>query len=223
VKEPGLERFLRYDRWSRHAFRVMIFDPSRTHADYEALELREDAGFAGGAFTVKSSAPHDAEIFRADALLQHGKTEASAPKVLLIKQYSFGPAPHGCEVACEISLKLKEPLEKPVAIGIESVINLLARQSLTAFSRRHRQGKSSLQRLTARPILRMETAGSVSASPCTHRQPMNSGLRRSKRFRNPREVSSASTRARKFLPSGAPASPPRSPGPPASSGGIESF
>jgi alpha-amylase len=126
VKEPGLERYLRYDRWSRHAFRVMIFDPSRTHADYEALELREDAGFAGGAFTVKSSAPHDAELFRADSLLLHGKTEASAPKVLLIKQYSFGPAPHGCEVACEIGLKLKEPLEKPVAVGIESVVNLLA-------------------------------------------------------------------------------------------------
>jgi hypothetical protein len=126
VKEPGLERFLRYDRWPRHAFRVMIFDPSRTHADYEALELREDAGFAGGAFTVKSSAPHDAELFRADSLLLHGKTEASAPKVLLTKQYSFGPAPRGCEVACEISLKLKEPFEKPVAIGIESVVNFLA-------------------------------------------------------------------------------------------------
>jgi 4-alpha-glucanotransferase len=126
VKEPGLERFLRYDRWPRHAFRVMIFDPARTHADYEALELREDAGFAGGAFTVKSSAPHEAELFRADPLLLHGKTETSAPKMLLTKQYSFGPAPHGCEVACEIGLKLKVPLEKPVAIGIESVVNLLA-------------------------------------------------------------------------------------------------
>ncbi len=126
AKEPGLERFLRYDRWPRHAFRVMIFDPARTHADYEALELREDAGFAGGAFTVKSSAPHDAELFRADSLLLHGKTETSAPKMLLTKQYSFGPAPHGCEVACEIGLKLKVPLEKPVAIGLESVVNLLA-------------------------------------------------------------------------------------------------
>src|SRR5271168_3200271 len=28
VKEPGLERFLHYDRWPRHAFRVLIFDPS---------------------------------------------------------------------------------------------------------------------------------------------------------------------------------------------------
>ena len=126
VKEPGLERFLRYDRWPRHAFRVMIFDPSRTHADYEALELHEDAGFAGGAFTIKNSDPHDVELFRADSLASHGKSEASAPKLLLIKEYSFGPAPNGCEVACEVVLKLKEPLDQPVAVGIESVINLLA-------------------------------------------------------------------------------------------------
>src|SRR6202011_5465559 len=42
VKEPGLERFLRYDRWPRHTFRLLLFDPSRTHADYENLELQED-------------------------------------------------------------------------------------------------------------------------------------------------------------------------------------
>jgi hypothetical protein len=126
VKEPGLERFLRYDRWPRHAFRILFFDPSRTHADYENLELREHAGFAGGAFTVKSSTPNDAELFRADSLLVHGKSETSAPKLLLLKQFTFGPAPRGCEVACEVSLKLKEPLDKPVSIGIESIVNLLA-------------------------------------------------------------------------------------------------
>src|SRR6266581_2282508 len=126
VKEPGLERFLRYDRWPRHAFRVMIFDPSRTHADYEALELHEDAGFAGGVFTIKNSDPHDVELFRADSLALQGKSEAAAPKLLLIKEYSFGPAPNGCEVACEVILKLKEPLDQSVAVGIESVINLLA-------------------------------------------------------------------------------------------------
>ncbi len=126
VKEPGLERFLRYDRWPRHAFRVLLFNPSRTHTDYEALELQEDSGFAGGPFAVKNSDPHNAELFRSDSMTLHGKAEASAPKLLLIKQYSFGPAPNGCEVACEINVKLKELLKKPVAIGIESIINLLA-------------------------------------------------------------------------------------------------
>jgi len=50
VKEAGLERFLRYDRWPRHAFRLFLFDPQRTHADYEALELHEGKEFCGGAY-----------------------------------------------------------------------------------------------------------------------------------------------------------------------------
>jgi hypothetical protein len=157
VKEPGLERYLRYDRWPRHAFRVLLFDPARTHADYEALELQEDASFAGGAFTVKNSAPHDAEIFRADSLTLHGKTETTAPKLLLIKQYSFSSGPHGCEVACEITLKLKEPLEKPLAVGIESVINFLAPAELDRFFETP-TGRVNLRfsgTLPA-PILRME-------------------------------------------------------------------
>src|SRR5712691_6362239 len=126
VKEPGLEKFLRYDRWSRHAFRVLLFDPARAHADYEALELREDPGFAGGAFTIQNSDPHDVELFREDTLALRGKTESAGPKLLLIKEYSFGPVPNGCEVVCEVVLKLEEPLEKPIALGIESIINLLA-------------------------------------------------------------------------------------------------
>ncbi len=126
VKEPGLERFLRYDRWPRHAFRVLVFDPARTHADYEALELREDAGFAGGDYTVQSSTPYEAQLFRADSLTMLGKNGPAAAKLLLLKQYSFSPAPNGFEAACEITLKFKETLEKPLAVGIESVINLLA-------------------------------------------------------------------------------------------------
>jgi len=126
VKEPGLERFLRYDHWPRHAFRVLLFDPSRTHSDYETLELREDPGFAGGAFVLNSSDPHGAELHRADSLALHGKKEASAVKLSLIKQFSFSPAPHGCEVGCEIILRFNEPPTKPIAVGIESIVNLLA-------------------------------------------------------------------------------------------------
>jgi 4-alpha-glucanotransferase len=157
VKEPGLERFLRYDRWSRHAFRILIFDPSRTQADYETLELREDAGFAGGAFTVKNSSALNAELFRADTFLLHSKAEASAQKLLLFKNFSFNPSPNGFEVACEIQLKLKEPLEKPVSVGIESIINLLAPAEPDRFFETP-AGRSNLRFSGAlpAPILRME-------------------------------------------------------------------
>src|SRR5216683_357012 len=126
VKEPGLERFLRYDRWPRHAFRVLLFDPARTHADYENLELHEDPGFAGGSYTIKDSDAHDVELFRADTLALFPKGDETGPKLLLTKEYSFGPVANGCEVVCEVVVKLEEPLEKPIALGIESIVNLLA-------------------------------------------------------------------------------------------------
>ena len=157
VKEPGLDRFLRYDRWPRHAFRVMIFDPDRTHADYEILELREDAGFAGGVFTVKNSAPNEAELFRADSLTLQGRTDSASAKLLLLKQYTFSPAPNGFEAACVITLKFKETLEKPVAVGIESVINLLAPTEPDRFFETP-LGKKNLRFSGSMPgpILRME-------------------------------------------------------------------
>jgi 4-alpha-glucanotransferase len=126
VKEPGLERFLRYDRWPRHAFRVLLFDPARTQPEYETLELKEDAGFAGGAYHVKSSSANEAQLIRDDDLALNGKGGPPGPRLSLAKRYTFGPAPHGCEVACEIGLKLKTALTKPIAVGIESVINFLA-------------------------------------------------------------------------------------------------
>ncbi|MGB7614987.1 MAG: alpha-amylase/4-alpha-glucanotransferase domain-containing protein, partial [Candidatus Acidiferrum sp.] len=157
VKEPGLERFLRYDRWPRHAFRVLLFDPARTQAEYETLELQEDPGFAGGAFQVKSSSATDAQLIREDDLKFAAKAQTAAPRVTLAKRFTFGPAPQGCEVACEIGLKLKDSLGKPVAVGIESVINLLAPAEPDRFFETPK-GKQNLRfsGVLPGPLLRME-------------------------------------------------------------------
>jgi alpha-amylase len=76
---------------------------------------------------------------------------------LLLKQYTFSPAPNGFEAACEITLKLKEILEKPLAVGIESVINLLAPTEPDRFfetpASRHNLRFSGV---LPGPILRME-------------------------------------------------------------------
>src|SRR5690349_18404600 len=125
VKEPGLERFLRYDRWPRHAFRVLVFSPKRTHAEYEALQLQEDAGFAGGSYVVVRTSAHEAELLR-EAGVAGPAGEPVTPKLSLTKRFTFGPAPGGCEIACELGLKLKEPLDRPLIIGLESVVNFLA-------------------------------------------------------------------------------------------------
>ena len=126
VKEPGLERFLRYDRWPRHSFRVLLFDPVRSQPSYENLELYEEPGFAGGAFHVKSSSANDVQLIREDELISGEKGDSPGPTLSVAKRFTFGPAPNGCEVACEVGLKLKQPLARPISVGIESVINLLA-------------------------------------------------------------------------------------------------
>ena len=40
--------------------------------------------------------------------------------------FSFGSAPRGCEVACEVKISLPVVLDRPLAVGIESVLNFLA-------------------------------------------------------------------------------------------------
>jgi 4-alpha-glucanotransferase len=125
VKEPNLEQFLRYDRWARHAFRILVFDPKRTQQDYECLQLNENASFAGGEFSVRASAPHQAELYR-QTLIGANQGEEGAVSVDVTKRFSFVPAPNGCEVSCEVGLKLKQPVDRAVMVGIETVVNLLA-------------------------------------------------------------------------------------------------
>ena len=45
AKEAGLEKRLKYDRWARNTFRLLLFAPEKTHADFEALRLEESAAF----------------------------------------------------------------------------------------------------------------------------------------------------------------------------------
>jgi hypothetical protein len=125
VKEPNLERYLKYDRWARHAFRILVFSLQRTQADYESLQLQEDASFAGGEFSVRSSGPHQAELYRQTVIGGNQGTD-EAVSVDITKRFSFGPAPNGCEISCEVGLKLKQPVDRAVVVGIETVINLLA-------------------------------------------------------------------------------------------------
>lgn len=157
VKEPGLERLLRYDRWPRHAFRVLLFDPVRTQNEYETLELQEDPGFAGGAFQLKSSSATDAQLIREDELKLSAASQNAAPRLSLAKRFTFGPAPGGCEVACEIGIKLKGPLEKLLAVGIESIINFLAPAEADRFFETPK-GKQNLRfsGVLPGPLLRLE-------------------------------------------------------------------
>jgi 4-alpha-glucanotransferase len=156
VKEPGLERFLRYDRWPRHAFRVLFFDPSRTQAEYETLELCEDPGFAGGPYQVKSSAAHDAELYREDSL--SAQPPAAAKSLAKSVSNSSSPSPNPSPWASKPSSIFWHPPSSTVSLKLPLAKRIFA------------SAASCPARFCA-----WKTAGSASASRSTPPAPNTSG------------------------------------------------
>ncbi len=126
VKEPNLERFLRYDRYPRHAFRLFLFDPSQTQVDFEELRLQEVGAAASGAYLLHASSANYADLQFSCELPEHAAENGQIPRLSVTKLFLFGPAPQGCEVSCDLSISFSAPLLRPLAVGLESVINFLA-------------------------------------------------------------------------------------------------
>lgn len=115
VKEEGLHRWLIYDRWPRHAFRVLLFGAEKTHQEYAALQLAEDPALAGGRYRVlESSATHVALA-----------SECSRDWPLE-KQYTFAPTEAGFDITCNLTLRRDAPGTASVLVGLEVVLNFLA-------------------------------------------------------------------------------------------------
>ena len=74
---------------------------------------------------MRASAPHQAELYR-QTVIGTNQAGSEGVSVDVTKRFSFGPAPNGCEISCEVGLKLKQPIEHAVMIGVETVVNLLA-------------------------------------------------------------------------------------------------
>lgn len=126
VKEPNLERYLRYDRFPRHSFRLLLFDSNASFGDYEALRLNEHAGLAAAAFEIRNSSSTHADLVLEQSLPEFGADPVNPSCLSITKRFQFGPAPQGCEVSCDVSFRLSAPLARPLRFGLESVINLLA-------------------------------------------------------------------------------------------------
>ncbi len=126
VKEPNLEKFLLYDRFLRHSFRLLLFDPSRSSSDYEKLRLDELAGPAAGNFEIRNSSANYADLTFEQTLPEFAADRSNSPRLAITKHFLFSPAPKGCEVSCDVALAISGSLALPLRVGLESVINLLA-------------------------------------------------------------------------------------------------
>ena len=115
VKEEGLERWLHYDRWPRHCFRLLVFDRAKRLGDCAKAALEEDAKVAGGAYRVADVSPTAASL----ALEQSSTWSAE-------KRFSLVSRPEGFDMACDFRLQRRAPGEASVIVAVETTLNLLA-------------------------------------------------------------------------------------------------
>jgi len=115
VGDKGLERWLNYDRWKRHAFRLLVFSPAKTYQDCAAIKLEENAALAGGNYRI-------AEISQTSArLVSEDSADWPAEKL-----FTFAATPDGFDVTCQVALRRAAPGAASVLVGIETIVNFLA-------------------------------------------------------------------------------------------------
>ena len=126
VKEEGLERCLRYDRWPRHAFRLLLFPPWKKAGEYATLALEESARFAAGNYTLKSASAEKIELGAEGPLIAPVEGATPDPPLRAVKTFALSDAPGGFQVACDLALSYFGPDPLKVLVGLEVVLNFLA-------------------------------------------------------------------------------------------------
>jgi hypothetical protein len=134
VKEPGLEKRLKYDRWARNMFRLLLFAPGKTLEDFEALRLEESAAFAGGDYRVELATAKEIKLTMQAPLRQ--VIAGVDPDCILraAKTLQFHKHENAFDVRCRVDLAPERSGQNALAphgaaqftVGLEIVINLLA-------------------------------------------------------------------------------------------------
>ena len=115
AKETGLDRWLNYDRWARHCFRLLLFSRDKKHPDCGTARLAEDPALAGGNYRALKVSPTQAIL----------SSEASADWAAE-KTFSFANSAAGFGILCDVTLRRVAAGTAPVYVGIEAVLNFLA-------------------------------------------------------------------------------------------------
>ena len=126
VKEEGLERRLRYDRWPRHAFRLLLFAPWKTYEDYEAVRLEENAAFAAGLYGVLAASGQKVELACEAPVVAPAEGGPATSGLRVAKTLSFSNSSNGFSVSCALALSACGPEPSKLYVGLELVLNLLA-------------------------------------------------------------------------------------------------
>ena len=118
TKETGLDRWLNYDRWARHCFRLLLFSREKKHPDCGTAQLSEDAALAAGNYRAMKVSPTQATL----------SSDASVDWPIE-KTFSFANSAGGFGILCDVTLRLAASGAASVYVGIEAVLNFLAPSS----------------------------------------------------------------------------------------------
>ena len=134
AKEDGLEQRLKYDRWPRHALRLLLFADGKKHEDYEAVRLDENAIFAGGDYRIEEVGRDHAALSIEGALGAAMAAGNQCSNLRAMKTMTFTSEAGSCDVRCCLELarcgsesrvtENRAPLK--FMVGLEVVLNLLA-------------------------------------------------------------------------------------------------
>jgi 4-alpha-glucanotransferase len=124
-KEDGLERFLRYDRWPRNAFRLLVFPASKGFKDYEELNLAENPALASGTYDILETGPTSISLECLGPCLDYEAPE-SIGLLRSRKRFSFAAGKKGYDLRCATRLSCTASQDRPAFVGLEIVLNFLA-------------------------------------------------------------------------------------------------
>jgi 4-alpha-glucanotransferase len=127
AKESGLADRLRYDRWPRNAFRLLLFPNGKTHADYDAVRLDESVAFAAGGYRTKKSAGGGLSFEMESPLDIFGGSSETVLNVA--KEFAFSQTATGFRVRFDARIRCAPGSAQATVkfqAGLEMVINLLA-------------------------------------------------------------------------------------------------
>ncbi|PYU27881.1 MAG: hypothetical protein DMG32_04550 [Acidobacteria bacterium] len=124
-KEDGLERFLRYDRWPRNAFRLLLFPPDKTFKDYEQLKLEENPVLASGTYAVLENGPTSISLECEVPCPDRADAGGSLELMRCTKRFSFASGSKGYHLHCTSKLSCADVLARSALLGVEIVLNFL--------------------------------------------------------------------------------------------------
>jgi alpha-amylase len=126
-KETNLDALLRYDRYARHCFRTYLFPASKQWRDFEYLTLDENGSLAQGAWKVVRDAARTSSL----DLQNEAWVRVDGHHLRVEAQKTIAPKVQGAawQIECQLSFTTNQSCLTPLAVGIEMVFNLLARDA----------------------------------------------------------------------------------------------